>query len=384
MAIEVAMKLRRSAPALIIGTAILVLAGVTLWSNRMFADQMREVETAQFHLMRAIVEFNLQGGQDRALARAEMLASMPEIRATFAARDRERLLASTQALYQTQHEKYGLDQLQFVAADNISFLRVNKPDTFGDDLSTFRPIVVAVNQTHMSQKGISLSRSGPALMGVVPVNAPDGQHTGLVEFGLDFGPILDKLKAAYGFDCTFFVKEEPLRRTSTGVDKALLDEHNRVGEYLKYHSTNWAMMQDLVAAEDLARVNGEPVEYARDSAGLPYGVVMVSLHNAAGDPIGIIAASRDFSSTRGASGRAAVSQAAGALFALIILAGVVLVVIRGFLLRPVAALAQGMAALAQGDSTQAVDAMGFCEELETVAENYEALRQAAAGKDGAA
>lgn len=376
------MKLRRSAPALIIGTAIVVIAAITLSSNRMFAQQMSGVEDDQYNLMRAIVEFNLQGGQDRALARAEMLASLPEIRDAFAERDRERLLGNTEALYQTQHAKYGLDQLQFVGADNVSFLRVHKPDAFGDDLSSFRPIVVAVNQSHNVQKGISLSRSGPALMGVVPMTDAAGQHSGLVELGLDFGPVLDKLKAAYGFDCSFFVKEEPLRRISTNVDPAVLDEHNRVGEYLKFHSTNWGLMKDLISADDLAKVDGEPIQYTRETVGVAYGVVMVSLHNAAGDPIGIIAASRDFTGTRGAAGRAAVIQGAAALFALIVLAGAVLVAIRGFLLRPLAALSEGMDALAHGNATQPLDASGYCEELEQVAANYETLRGKLAGKGG--
>lgn len=377
------MKLRRSAPALIIGTAIVVIAAITFASNRMIAQQMSGIENDQYGLMRAILEFNLQGGQDRALARAELLASMPEVRASFAARDRDRLLAITEPMYQAQRDKYGLDQVQFVGTDNVSFLRVHKPAAFGDDLSSFRPIVVAVNQKRTPQKGISLSRSGPALMGVVPMTDLEGQHSGLVEFGLDFGPILDRLKAAYGFDCTFFVKEEPLRRISTSVDPAALDESNRVGAFLKFHSTNWGLMKGLIGADDLARVNGEPVQYTRESVGVSYGVVMVSLHNAAGDPIGIIAASRDFSGTRGAAGRAIVSQGAAALFALIVLAVVVLVVIRGFLLRPVAAVSEGMAALAEGNTSQTLDATGYCEELASVAENYEAVRKRLAQRSGA-
>lgn len=117
-----------------------------------------------------------------------MLASVLEIRDAFAARDRESLLASTQAPCQTQHNKYGLDQLQFVGADTVSCLRVYKPDAFGDDLSTFRPIVVAVNQAHTVQKGNSPSRSGPPLTGVVPMADAAGLNVGLVEFGLDSGP----------------------------------------------------------------------------------------------------------------------------------------------------------------------------------------------------
>lgn len=377
------MKLRRDAPALILGTGIVVVTAMAVFSFRSFAREMADVEEGQYALMRAIVDVNLEGGEDDALARAEILASLPAVREAFAARDRERLLQATRSMYQTQQDKFGLEELQFVTLDNVSFLRVHKPEAFGDDLSTFRAIVVQANQKRTAQKGISLTRTGPALVGVAPINDAAGKPTGLVELGLEFGPILDKLKAAYGFDCTFFVREEPLRQISTGVDPSLLDEHNRVGEYLKFHSTNWGVMKNLMSGRDLAKVDGEPVQYSRASLGIPYGLVLVSLHDSAGTPLGIIAAARDNSDLRDARGGDAVSQIAAALFAFLLLAGAVTLAIRGFLLRPVSALAEGMAALAQGKAAPPIDATGFCEELESLAASYESLRQAAV-EDGAA
>lgn len=371
------MKLRRDAPAVILGMVAFALSGLAYSANATFAAQMAGVESEKYALVRSIVEFNIQGAQDRALARAEMLADTVAVRDALATRDRERLLAETQPLFATQRDKYGLEQMQFVTPDNLSFLRVHKPDAFGDDLSTFRPIIVAANQTRANQKGISLTRTGPAIMGVVPIEDATGAPAGLIELGLDFGPVLDKLKSAYGFDSTFYVKEEPLRRIATSVDPAALDEHNRVGEYLKFHSTNWDLMKTLVGGDDLAKVDGEPIQYVRDSLGVPYGVVMVSLHNAAGDPIGIISASRNFSDTRGATGRATVNLVAGVLVGLIVVAGAVFVSIRGFLLRPVEALSAGLGALANGAPGPSVDSEGFCAELESLAEHYETLRKSA-------
>lgn len=375
------MRLRRDAPAFILSTAALLFAGMGFYANYLFAERMALIEEGQYVQMRTIVDFNLQGGQERALSRAEMLADMPEVREAFAHQDRALLLAKTQEMFQIQHDKYGLDQLQFVTQENISFLRVNNPEKYGDDLSSFRPIVVSVNQDHVARRGISLSRSGPALMGVVPMVGLDGQPSGLVEMGVDIGVILDKLKATYGFDSTFFVREEPLRTIATGVSADVFDPHNRVGEFLKYHSTNWEMMGSLVGSEELSKVNGNPVEYVRENLDVPYGIVMVSLKNAAGDPIGIVMSARDFSETRSAAGRVRVAQGASALFSIILMAGVVLVAIRGFLLRPVAALSEGMAALAKGDATKKVEVDGFCEELETLAADYETLRQKAAARD---
>ena len=211
-------------------------------------------------------------------------------------------------------------------------------------------------------------------MGVVPVYDLENKPIGIFEMGMDFAPILDKLKASYAFDASFFVKERPLREIATNVSPEVLDEHNRVGEFLKYSSTNSVLVKSLVDADDLARVNGDPVQYMRTVSGASYGVILVALRNAAGESLGIIAAVGDFSATRSAAGRALVLQLAQGLLALVLLSGVVLVVLRGFLLRPLAALNRGFAQLQAGSSEPpAVPDAALCEELKTISAHYQRL-----------
>lgn len=68
---------------------------------------------------------------------------------------------------------------------------------FGANLSSFRPIIVAVNRDQVARKGMALGRSEPALMGVAPIYDVDNKPLGIFEIGIDFAPIMDKLKAAY-------------------------------------------------------------------------------------------------------------------------------------------------------------------------------------------
>ncbi len=68
--------------------------------------------------------------------------------------------------------------------------------------------------------------------------------------------------------------------------------------------------------------------------------------------------------------------AGGAFGAIVILAGVIRVVIRGFLLRPLDALSTRFAALAGGDRSKPADVEGMCEELQTLAGHYDTLRTA--------
>lgn len=370
------MRFRRDAPSVIVGSLIVVIAALTWASHAMFAAQMATVEASQFRQMRAILETSLQGAEDRALARAELLANLPSVRAAFAARDRAALLAECAEMFAVQRDKHGVDQAQFATAQSVSFLRLNAPGKFDDDLSSFRPIIVAVNRDQVSRKGLALGRSGPALMGVVPVYDLQGAHSGIFEIGMEFAPILDKMKAAYGFNASFFVKERPLREIASNVNPAVLDEHNRVGEFLKYSSTDAALVRSLVDGQDLARVNGDPVQYTRSVAGVAYGVILVSLRNAAGESLGIIASVQDFSATRSAAGQALIIQLGLALLALVLLSGVVLVVIRGFLVRPLAALSARFEQLehTQQQAQEAPEPIA-CEELRSLDAHWQRLRR---------
>ena len=76
-------------------------------------------------------------------------------------------------------------------------------------------------------------------------------------------------------------------------------------------------------------------------------------------------AASDFSGSRAASGRALVWQLCIAVFAIVILAGTVIVVIRGLLLRPLEVLDRRAAALAAGERTAAIEPTDkFCSEIE--------------------
>jgi methyl-accepting chemotaxis protein len=154
----------------------------------------------------------------------------------------------------------------------------------------------------MCRHGVERSRSGLNLLAVVPVTSPDGAHAGSVELGLDVGPMLDDLDESFGLDSTLFVLEAPLREIATHVNPAALSDENRVGNYLKWYSTNWALTQGLVTASELGAIE-EPVRYTRDVDGVLYGVLLFPVRNIAGEPVAVISVARDFSPTRAAAGR---------------------------------------------------------------------------------
>ena len=196
---------RRAAPGVLICAVVLVVIIMAFISNRLFHGLTAAVEQNQFDLMRTIARSALKAAEDRAMARAEMIANLPAVREIFARQDRERLLAECGPMFEIQKAKYGVDQMQFHLPTAVSFLRLHAPTQHGDDLSKFRPMVVAVNADRVARKGMVIARTGPAIFGVVPVVDPAGGHAGSLDVGMDFNPILDGLKATYQMELALFV-----------------------------------------------------------------------------------------------------------------------------------------------------------------------------------
>ncbi|MFO0602935.1 MAG: cache domain-containing protein [Polyangiales bacterium] len=373
------MKFRRSAPAILIASVVVVVAAMTFLTNRLFSGLTGAVEEGQFALMRSSVETSLRDEAVRALARAELVAQNPSVRAAFAARDRDRLLAETRDMYVVQHERYGIDQMAFHVPPATIFLRVHNPPRAGDNVGVIRPIVETVNRTRAAQRGLAFSIStGPGTFGIVPVRDAQGNHVGSLEVGVDIGPMIDGLKARFGVEATLFVDERQLRQFSSGLGGEVFSEQNRVGRYLKFHSTNWGLMQRLVRPSDIAVASADAVTYPRGASGRDWGVLLLPVSSASGAHLGVVAVARDFSATRAAAGRSLVWQLLLAVFAVVVLSAMVLIVLRGVLLQPLAQVASRLAALAAGGEPPPVDDVSReCEEIRALAQSYEALRLAA-------
>jgi methyl-accepting chemotaxis protein len=366
------MTFRRSGPATLILTAIIVVAGLTFLSDRLFSGLTSSAETGQFRLMQSILNNAIRDASLDALARADVIAALPVTRQAVAAKDRARLLAEFADMFTAQKERRGVEQAQFHVPPAQSLLRLHNPAEFDDDLTRFRPMVVAVNREQTARNGLAIARNGPAIFGVAPIKDAEGKHVGSFEFGLEFAPLLDRLKAAYGLEFALFLDEKPLREFARGLDPARLSEQNRVGRFIRFHTTNNGLMQSLATDSDISAVN-EPARYTRDSQGLPYGVVLVPLRDGAGDPIGVIAVASDFSGSRTAAGRILVWQIYLAIFAIVVLIGAIMVVIRGLLLRPLDIVNARLTALAAGEPVEPLRPTKFCAEIATLAALSEKL-----------
>ncbi len=129
---------------------------------------------------------------------AYIISKTPQFVDLFAKRDRKDLYNNLKDMWKGLREDFHVAQFQFHLPPAVSFLRVHRPEKFGDDLSSFRKTVVAANTEKRIIQGVEKGKAGFGIRGVVPI-FKDGKHIGSVEMGLSMGTeFLDLLKKKLG------------------------------------------------------------------------------------------------------------------------------------------------------------------------------------------
>jgi hypothetical protein len=329
-------------------------------------------EDAQFTMMGQVMQSKLRDAESKAIATAEMVAAMPAVKKAFAAHDRTGLLAATKGAYRVQLEKYGVSQAHFHVAPAVSFLRVHNPEKFGDDLSGNRQMVIEVNRTNGIRKGLEVTSSGIGIFGTMPVHDELGKSVGSFEVGMEVAPLLDELKNTYGFELGFFVEENILRETATAMKGDIYKDENRVGSYIKFASTHPDLLRSLVSDADINAA--EQVQYLRDANNVPYGVLLQPVYNYAKKQIGVMVIVSDFTETRSADGQSVVWQILLALASGLLQIGVIMVVVRGMVIRPLDVLNERVAAQADGaDARDLPETERWCDEMRDLVESCDRL-----------
>ena len=175
------LKLRIIVPVMVF--VVLVVAGGAWFDYASRVGDIKKLALEKQRFLADEVSYTLDETARTALDLAEMVAALPSVQKALALRDRKALLKETTELYQTAKRNMGVKQFQFHLPPAISFLRLHKPEKFGDDLSSFRRTVVQVNQTHKPVCGLEKGVAGAGLRGVAPVSW-QGRHVGSVEFGM--------------------------------------------------------------------------------------------------------------------------------------------------------------------------------------------------------
>ncbi len=116
------------------------------------------------------------------LATALAIADQEITKEALRTQNRELLIPHAQRLLQKINQNVPEKlKIHYHVPPGFSFLRVWKPQKFGDDLRSFRHTVVKVQQSGKPIAGIEAGRAGLAIRGIAPVIGDSGEILGSVE-----------------------------------------------------------------------------------------------------------------------------------------------------------------------------------------------------------
>ncbi len=286
-------------------------------------------------LVEKLVQTAIDSQIAKASARAALISNLPSVQQALRAQDRSQLIQQLLAPMIIQREQFGVREAQFHLPPATSFLRLfNLSEPPGEDLSSFRPMVVATNQQQQPHQGISIGRRGVSLRGIYPVADNQG-HIGSFEIGTDFLDILHTIKETTDFEAAVLVDDQLMRDIATLLPRP--DDDKLLGGYQMVVATNWTYIKPLLSPERLQTVR-KPSQKTITIDGETFGSVVIPLKDPNGKLTGNMVVARSFEHYVKQRNWAMVRSGAMVGLQILLLAGVVLIIMNGMLLRPLGAL----------------------------------------------
>jgi methyl-accepting chemotaxis protein len=157
---------------------------VVLMNYWLSVDQIREESyAAQSKEMKTIFAEALEAKNSVGVTNAINIAKNSVVINGLQSGDRESTLQNLKALSKEykEHTKFGNIKIHVHDKNVRSFIRVWKPEKFGDDLSSFRKTILEVKKTEKPLVAIEVGVGGLEIRGISPI-VVGGEYIGSVEF----------------------------------------------------------------------------------------------------------------------------------------------------------------------------------------------------------
>jgi signal transduction histidine kinase len=243
---------------------------------------LRDTALNDNRLFQTILSTDAEG-----LARAHAgLDRLDPLLRLFAEKKRDELLAAANPIFKELRQNNNITHMYFIEPDGTVFLRVHKPEEFGDKLT--RATYKKAAETNTVASSLEMGKNFFSLRSVRPVSY-QGKMIGYMEVAEEIDHVFKHMKAITGNDVALFLTANYLNRYS-------MDFHSeRVGTFAILYPTNKDVSLRLATKVNGAMEKGlrEFVVCIVDFNGAKYAVAMGPIQDAFGATAGILFSQRD-------------------------------------------------------------------------------------------
>ena len=201
-------------------------------------------------------------------------------------------------------EGLNLRQLQFHLPDNVSFLRMYRPETFGDDLTDVRYTVMTANRDLVPVAGFEEGRVYNGFRYVFPLFY-EGEHIGSVETSVSFLVVEQSLNESLSGGTTFLLRRDIMQDVvfSEEQDNYVISDISDLYVYDREVIDTYAdddmpwetitAINAALPADVIERLNtGENISTVVEVNDVGYAITFLAVHNLHGDHAAYIASYR--------------------------------------------------------------------------------------------
>ena len=185
--------------------------------RKQLQDSLQDMAKNQYVLFETILAADAEG-----LARAQVgLTRLDSLLKPFAERNRESLLAVSAPLFNELRQRHDITHMYFIEPDGTVFLRIHKPEQFGDKLD--RATYLEAAATGKTSTGLEMGRNFFSLRCVHPVSY-EGKMIGFIEIAEEIDHVFEQMKAITGNDVTLFLTGDFLRKYDVALKTEKFDD----------------------------------------------------------------------------------------------------------------------------------------------------------------
>jgi len=188
---------------------IMVLGTVTKLVQKHQQDQRAQEYDALIHQN---IESTFKHYLKNYTNRMQRLVKTTELTELLKQKDREglkRLLGPKWELM--KKEEPHLTVMHLHLPDGTTFLRMHKPESFGDQIMSVRPMLKEIHRSHQRISGYETGIHAAVFRTIVPIFDAHKTYLGAMEMGLDPNFILHAIYETNGFRGLIFIKEEDMK-----------------------------------------------------------------------------------------------------------------------------------------------------------------------------
>ncbi len=222
---------------------------VVLINYWLSVDQIREESyTTQSKEMKTVFTEALESKNSVGITNAINIAQNSAVINGLSSGDREGTLRNLKSLSKEykEHTKFGNIKIHVHDKDVRSFIRVWKPEKFGDDLSSFRKTILAVKETRKPLVAIEVGVAGLELRGIAPIES-GGEYLGSVEFMQGLNSVVKDLQKNFGTELIIVLDNRYLENAKELQDAPKIAKNYTLA--IKEDTVNKSFLSELNAIE---------------------------------------------------------------------------------------------------------------------------------------